>query len=134
MWNWQINTFTMKEWDSCTCFCAFNRVILKQKLLQLVLRKKQAPLKEQRFNGFPQINIHFKFYRPLVIMDSCNKCCEIKAVSLTYRSLQVFPWKNDITIEKMDGRNWCRQITDFFQYTPPWNQCGRNMAGGNKNI
>ena len=39
---------------------------------------------------------------------------------LTYGSLQVLPWGNDTTIEKMDG--W--QITDFFQYTHVWNQGG----------
>ena len=25
-------------------------------------------------------------------------------------------WNNDTTIEKADDCNWCRQITDFFQY------------------
>ena len=68
-------------------FCAFNKVLFKQKLLRLVLWNKQAPLKEQGFNGFPQINILFNFSRinhiSLVIMAGCNKCCEIKAVFLT---------------------------------------------------
>ena len=45
-------------------------------------------------------------------------------MSLTYGSLQVFPWKNDTIIEKMDGRKWCRHITDFFQYMYAWNQGG----------
>ena len=57
-------------------------------------------------------------------MDGCNKCCEINTMSLTYGSLQVFPWKNDTIIEKMDGRKWCRHITDFFQYMYAWNQGG----------
>ena len=54
--------FTMKEWDLCKCFCAFNTVLFKQKLLQLVLWNKKAPLKEQGYNGFPQINILFNFF------------------------------------------------------------------------
>ena len=29
--NCQINTFTMKEWDRCKCFCAFNTVLFKKK-------------------------------------------------------------------------------------------------------
>ena len=48
----------------------------------------KAPLKEQGYNGFPQINtVPFKFsrinHRPLVIIDICNKCCEINIVTLT---------------------------------------------------
>ena len=47
------------------------------------------------YNGFPQINIPFKFsrinHRPLAIMDGCSKYCEINTVSLTYGSLQVLP-------------------------------------------
>ena len=36
---------------------------------------------------------------------------------LTYELPQVLPWNNDTATEKMDGCNWCRQITnDFFQY------------------
>ena len=44
------------------------------------------------YNGFPQINIPFKFsrinHRPLVIMDGCSACCEINTVSVTYESLE----------------------------------------------
>ena len=63
----QINILTEKEWDG-----------FKQKLLELVLWNKYAPLKEQGYNGFPQTNIiPFKFYRinyrPLAIMVACNK-------------------------------------------------------------
>ena len=63
----QINILTKKEWDG-----------FKQKLLELVLWNKYAPLKEQGYNGFPQTNIiPFKFYqinyRPLAIMVACNK-------------------------------------------------------------
>ena len=75
------------------------------------------------YNGFPQINIPFKFsrinHRPLAIMDGCSKCCEINTVSLTYGSLQVLPWNNDSVIEKMYGWKWCHHITDFFQYMLP---------------
>ena len=45
----------MKERDRYKCFCAFNTVLLKQKLLKLALWNKQAPLIEQGYNGFPQI-------------------------------------------------------------------------------
>ena len=45
------------------------------------------------YNGFPQINIPFKFsrinHRPLVLMDGCSKCCEINTVPSTCGSLQV---------------------------------------------
>ena len=44
------------------------------------------------YNGFPQINIPFKFFRinhrPLVIMDGCSVCYEINTVSVTYESLE----------------------------------------------
>ena len=48
----------------------------------------KTPLKEQGYNGFPQINkVPFKFsriiHRPLAIMDVCNKYCEINTVPLT---------------------------------------------------
>ena len=119
--------FTMKEWELCKCFCAFNTVLSKQKLLQLVLWNKQAPVKEQGYNEFSQINIPFKFSRinhsAVVIMDG-YKCCEINTVSLTYGSLQVLPWNNDSIIEKMDGWKWCRHITNFFQYMHTWNEGG----------
>ena len=42
----------LKEWDSYKCFCVFNTVIFLQKLLELVLWNKSAPLKED-YNGFP---------------------------------------------------------------------------------
>ena len=78
------------------------------------------------YNGFPQINIPFKFsrinHRPLVLMDGCSKCCEINTVSSTCGSLQVLTWNNDSIIEKMDGWKWCHHITDFFQYMHAWNQ------------
>ena len=77
--------------DGCKCFRAFNAVLFKQKLLQLVLWNKQVSLKEQGYNGFPQINIPFKFsrinHRPLALMHDCKKCCEINTVSVTYGSL-----------------------------------------------
>ena len=57
-------------------------------------------------------------------MDGCNKCCEIDRVSLTYGSLQVLPWNNNTIIEKINGSNRCRQITDFIQYIHSWNQGG----------
>ena len=57
-------------------------------------------------------------------MDGCKKYCEIKTVSLTCGLLQVLPWNNDTIIEKMDGCNWCRNITNFFQYMQAWNQGG----------
>ena len=50
------------RWDLCKCFCGFNTVLFKQKLLQLVLWNKWVPLKEQGYNGFPQINILFNFF------------------------------------------------------------------------
>ena len=62
--------------------------------------------------------------RPLVIMDGCNKCCEINTVSLICGSLQVLPWNNDTIIEKMDSCKWCRHIKNFFQYMHAWNQGG----------
>ena len=70
-----MNTFTNKEWGTCKYFRAFNTVIFKPLLLQLVLWNKQTPVKDQDYNGFLQINITFKFSRinhiPLVIMDDC---------------------------------------------------------------
>ena len=115
MWNCQINTFTMKELHRCKCFRSFNIILFKKKLLQPVLCNKQAPLKEQGYNGFPEMNVPFKFsrinHRPLVIMDGCNNCCEIKTVSVTYWSLEVLPWNNDTTRGKIDGWNWCHRIT-----------------------
>ena len=57
-------------------------------------------------------------------MDGCKKYCEIKTVSLKCGLLQALPWNNDTIIEKMDGCKWCRQITNFFQYTNAWNQGG----------
>ena len=75
----------MKKWDGVKYFCAFNKVLFKQKFLQLVLWNKQASLKEQGYNGFPQINtVPFNFsrmnHRLLVIMDGCDKCREINIV------------------------------------------------------
>ena len=57
-------------------------------------------------------------------MDGCYNCCEINIVSLTYGSLQVLPWNNDSTIEKLDGCNRCCQITVFIWYITSWNQGG----------
>ena len=95
----------MKGWDLCKCFCTFNTVLFKQKLLQLVLWNKYAPLKEQGHNGFPQTNISFNFsqinHRRLVIMDGCSKCCKINTVFLTCGLAQVFPYNNETVIEKM---------------------------------
>ena len=51
-----------ERWDLCTYFCGFNTVLFKQKLLQLVLWNKEVPLKEQGYNGYPQINILFNFF------------------------------------------------------------------------
>ena len=55
------------------CFRAFNTVLFKQKLLQLVLWNKWAPLKKQGYSGFLPISIPFKFsrikHRPLVMTD-----------------------------------------------------------------
>ena len=118
---------TAKEQDLCKRFYEFNTVPFKQKLLQLVLWNKQGPFKEQGYNGFPQIDVLFNFsrvnHRLLVIMDGCNKCCEINTVSLTWGLLQVLPWNNDIIINKMDGWKRCH-TTDFFQYMDAWNQGG----------
>ena len=50
------------------------------------------------------------------------KCCEIDTVSLTYGSLQVLPWNNITTIEKMDSCDWWSEIIHFFQYIHFWNQ------------
>ena len=63
-------------------------------------------------------------------MGGCNKCREIN-VSLKYESLQVLPWYNDTTTEKMDSWDWCRKITDLFQHIHFWNQ--RDIIG-NYNI
>ena len=57
-------------------------------------------------------------------MDGCNKCCGIDTVSLTCGSLQVFPWNNNTIIQKINGSNRCRQITDFIQYIHSWKQGG----------
>ena len=46
----------------CKCFCAFNTVLYRKKLLQLVLWNKYEPLKQQGYNGFPQINLLFKIF------------------------------------------------------------------------
>ena len=48
--------------------------------------------------------------------DGWNKCCEIETVSLTYGSLKVLPQNSNTIIEKLNGSNRCRQITDFIQY------------------
>ena len=48
LWNCQINTFTMKECHGLKYFCVFSTVIFKQKLLQIVLWKKQAPSKKDK--------------------------------------------------------------------------------------
>ena len=55
-------------------------------------------------------------------MDGCNKCCEIDTVSLIYGWIQVLPWNNNTIIEKINGSDRCRQITDFIQYIHSWNQ------------
>ena len=57
-------------------------------------------------------------------MDGCYKCCGRNTVCLTYELLQVLPWNNNTIIEKTDGCNRCRQITDFIQYIHSWNQGG----------
>ena len=92
------------KWNGCKCFCTFNTVLFKQKLLQLALCNKQLPLKGQIYNGFPQISTPFEFSpinrRRIVLMDDWKKCCEINTVYLTCRSLQELLWINDITIEK----------------------------------
>ena len=56
----KINTVTNKERIGCKYFRAFNTVLFKKILLQPVLWNKRAPLKEQGYNGFPEINIPFK--------------------------------------------------------------------------
>ena len=56
--------------------------------------------------------------------DNCNRSCEIDTVSLKYGSLQVHPCNNNTIIEKINGSNRCRQITDFIQYIHFWNQGG----------
>ena len=70
---------------------------------------KEWSLKEQGHNSFPQINIPFKFSRIkhkfLVIIDDCNKYCEIYTVPLAYGSLQLLPQNNDTIIEKMGSCN-----------------------------
>ena len=74
--------------------------------MQLVLYNKQAPLKEQSYNGFPQRNILFKFsqinHRPLNIMNGYKKCCEINAVFFTYDSLQVL----SLEIMTLSQKKW----------------------------
>ena len=57
-----MNTFTTKEWGGCRYIRAFNIVLFKQKLLQLILWKKQVPLKKSGYNDFPQINIPFQSF------------------------------------------------------------------------
>ena len=74
---------------------AFNTTLFEQILLQLVLWNKQTSLKEQGYNGFPQINIIQFFLNqpqtPCNNMDGWNKFCESDTVWLTYGSLQVLP-------------------------------------------
>ena len=65
----KINTVTNKERIGCKYFRAFNTVLFKKILLQPVLWNKRAPLKEQGYNGFPEIN----------------------TVQLIYGSIQVLP-------------------------------------------
>ena len=76
--NLETDIFTNKEWGGSKYFRVFNTVLFKQMLLPLVLWNKKAPIKEQGYNGFPQINVSLKFFRinhtPLVIMDGCSKC------------------------------------------------------------
>ena len=83
--------FKLKNERMGTCFREFNTVLFKQKLLQLVLWNKYAPLKKQGYSGFLPISIPFKFspikHRPLAMMDGCNKCCKINTESLTCGSL-----------------------------------------------
>ena len=121
----QINTLINKDWGSCKYFRAFNIVLFKQILLQIILWSKYAHSKEQDYNGFSQINIPFKFswinHRPLFLMNGCSKCYDINSASVTYESLQLLPWNNDIIIEKIDSYDWCLQVTDFFQYRHQWN-------------
>ena len=49
------------------------------------------------YNGFPQINILFNFsrinHRPLVIMNGCNKCCEINTGALDISTASSAPLK-----------------------------------------
>ena len=63
-------------------------------------------------------------------MDGCNKCCEIDSVSFTCKSLQVLSWNNTI-IEKINGSNRRRQITDFIQYIHSKNSKFKRMRGCN---
>ena len=78
------------------------------------ISRDSAVTDSEGYNGFPQINIPFKFSRinhsPLLIMDGCSKCYEINTVSLTYESLQVLPWNIDSIIGKMDGCKWCHHM------------------------
>ena len=68
----QVNTFTNKQWGGCKYFRVFSTAVFKQILLQQVIWNKYAHLKEQGYNGFPQINISLNFsrinHRPLVII------------------------------------------------------------------
>ena len=116
----KINTVTNKERIGCKYFRAFNTVLYKKILLQPVLWNKRAPLKEQGYNGFPEINIPFNFFQInlglLPIMIGCKESCEINTVQLIYGSIQVLPWNNTTTIEKIDSCDWRRKLTDFFQY------------------
>ena len=49
-------------------------------------------------------------------MNGCYKFCKLNTMALIYGLLQVLLWNSDTSIEKMDRYDWCRQITDFFQY------------------
>ena len=108
------------------CFRAFNTVLFKQKLLQLVLWNKLAPLKEQGNNDFPQINAPFKFsrinQRSFVTMDDCKECCEINSVLNKWIASSAPLKKWHCHRKKMDSYKWCRQITNFFQCIHAWNQ------------
>ena len=55
-------------------------------------------------------------------MNGSYKFCELNTMALIYGLLQVLPWNSDTSIEKMDRCDWCRQITDFFQYRHDWNE------------
>ena len=46
------------------------------------------------------------------------------ATSVIYGLLQVILWHHDTAREKMSGWNWCRHITDFFQYIHALSQGG----------
>ena len=78
----QISTFINNERGGCT-FVHLTQCFLII-LLQQVLWNRWAPLKEQGYNGLPQINMPFKFswinHNPHVIMDCCHKVCEINTV------------------------------------------------------